>query len=123
MQPVISRDKHLPIYFDRLGLEPVLVGLRHVWWKIGKGSKQRARHRVVGDDAQHLGRDIAQDDLWLGDTGSHPVAQQKDVLIDQRARGAQAGEDVLVLLDCLMRHLLDDLRDVLLDAAELIDRE
>ena len=70
-----------------------------------------------------LSDDQIGDDARLHDSGRDGFIENADVLIDVGGDGAQAGDDVFVIVHGARRHLIDDEIDAIVKAELLADAE
>jgi hypothetical protein len=81
----------------------------------------RALGRIVDDLVGDRLPDGADDDPRRRDPCFRAAAQQGNRVVDRLWIGAQAGDEVLVVLDGVARHLLRELAQGHVDAAHLVD--
>src|SRR5256885_17084937 len=97
------RSIELCIYFLRYRAEARLFSLRDANREMCEWAQQRAREGVIGNEILDLRRHIAQRNARRRDTALETTVEQRHRLIDHRWQPAQAGDDVLVILNGCLR--------------------
>jgi hypothetical protein len=117
-----GRAHGLRVCSDRRLGQAIAIGRRDGRRPSFERAQQRTRPRIGDDLRRDLPGNVAKRDLRRGQPLRQPLLHQRDGLIDDRRRGEEARDEVLVVRHARGRHEADDAGDVLLDAFHLIDR-